>query len=102
MSDWTEPKANKIARQRETVFRRGPRKGRPRRKGIKARLDEILSAWAHYDRYNEWAEREAGRTYKPGQWQPHWRETAERYNQLAQRLIKQLEKDGFKYDGRTK
>lgn len=69
---WTTPKQIKIEREGEPRgTRRGPLRKGQRRKGIKARWDEVLSAKKTWQRYQEWLER---RTDKAGFFGGGWLE----------------------------
>jgi len=55
--NWATPKHIRIEREGEPRgFRRGPMKKKDRRKGPKARMDEIISAKNQVKRYYEWVQ----------------------------------------------
>ena len=60
--NWNTPKQIKIEREGEPRgFHRGPLKKKYRRKGKKARMDEIISAQNRVKQYYEWVIRERSR-----------------------------------------
>lgn len=59
---WHTPKHLKIEREGEPRgLRRGPMKKKDRRKGPKARMDEIISARNQVKRYYDWAQEDKKR-----------------------------------------
>lgn len=54
MSDWRTPKQDKIERDKPRPRNRGILKKGERRKGVKARIDEIKSAQSRTLRYRDW------------------------------------------------
>ncbi len=57
--NWTTPKHLKIEREGEPKgLRRGPTKKKDRRKGLKARMDEIISTRNDVKRCYEWVQEE--------------------------------------------
>lgn len=68
-NNWSEPKQNKIARAGEPKgVKRGVLKKGERRKGKKARLDEVLSARNSARRYFEHMESDKKRRLKHPEW----------------------------------
>lgn len=60
--NWTTPKHLKIEREGEPRgLRRGPTKKKDRRKGQKARMDEIVAARNQVKRYYDWAQEDKQR-----------------------------------------
>lgn len=105
--NWTTPKALKIERAGEPRgTRRGPLKKGDRRKGIKARKDELLSSqrriqW-YADRLSEEHKRrqehpELYRATKNGlvPWYPRWDEHFNRLQKLHKKLLDAALSDGI-------
>lgn len=71
-NNWSEPKQNKIARAGEPKgVKRGVLKKGERRKGKKARIDEVLSARNSARQYFEWMERDKKTRQEHPEWYRH-------------------------------
>lgn len=105
---WTTPKQIKIERAGEPKgIKRGILKKGQRRKGKKARLDEVLSARNTARRYYDWMKREEetrkahpewyvrtpNSKYAP--WEPHWEKSYQREWERHSRLLNECIKDGI-------
>ncbi len=67
--NWTTPKQIKIEREGEPRgVKRGPLKKGERKKGKKARIDEVLAARNEVRRYAEWLAQEAQRRREHPEW----------------------------------
>lgn len=108
MSDWTTPKQIKIEREGQPHPRnRGILKKGERRKGKKARIDEILSARQHALRYRDWIVAEWKRfkdhpewykplpsSYRDKRYNPKYDEWFEHANKRLKKLISAALLDG--------
>lgn len=103
--NWTTPKQIKIEREGEPKgTRRGPLKKGERRKGKKARMDEVLQAMKDAERYKKWYWDEQKRMkehpewYKPQKgllrWEPHYRQWFEKAVQKLNKLVAKAVEDG--------
>lgn len=68
MSDWRTPKQDKIERDKPRPRNRGILKKGERRKGVKARIDEIKSAQSRTLRYRDWIVSEWKRFKEHPEW----------------------------------
>lgn len=94
--NWTTPKQIKIEREGEPRgTRRGPLKKGQRRKGKKARIDEILSAMKDAKRYADWIVDERKRRKE----HPEWYTPYKGMRHYDPEYEKWFDKAAFKLDG---
>lgn len=104
--NWTTPKQIKIERQGEPRgTRRGAKKKGERRKGRKARIDEILSAKKDCERYREYINRDEKNRLEHPEWytpverglrryDPEYRKWFTKSQEKLKGLIEKAVKDG--------
>lgn len=100
--NWTTPKAIKIEREGEPrPLRRGPLKKGERRKGVKARKDELLSSMRALTTYSDYILRdrqtriEHPEWYRhPNRYDAHWEKSFDSHQRKHAKLLAAAFKDG--------
>lgn len=93
---WTTPKHLKIEREGEPRgFKRGPMKRKDRKKGKKARMDEIISAKNDVKRYYDWVKEDA-------KWGISTRDSYRNWHAKSVQKLQKLLKSGVEDDIITK
>lgn len=104
--NWTTPKQIKIEREGEPRgTRRGKLKKGDRKKGRKARMDEILSAKREAERYRQWFHEDQIRMKEHPEWfhptgnlspyNPRYEVWFARYKEKLEKLVAKALKDGI-------
>lgn len=94
--NWTTPKQTKIEREGEPRgVQRGPLKKNQRKKGIKARMDELKSARQTLQTYAQWIREERRRPQNANSYRFHWEQYFDWQQKKYDKLLVNAVRDGI-------
>lgn len=95
---WSTPKQIKIERAGEPrPLRRGPLKKSERKKGRKARIDEVVAEWKRYKFWQERSDAHRARGEKQG-WAQDTQKWADGHLERHRKLVEKCQKDGIEME----